>query len=309
MRGTGRSAFRRTMRVGAAAAVASVLTFAITSPGSAETARQAAPTTPFGPGTGSAIALVYKVNPLFGNLSFGITAGESVAGHQNTGSQAQSKAVNLGVIGVTLAGEGCKGAAPALSSDKQPQPVIVSSDDAGAAAGKSAVFGGGIAMFAQASKVPFAKAQTEVAPVGVPNGVEISGGKSTATSGIVKAGVREARAITQIGRVSLLGGLVTLDGMRWEAVQQTGGRDHQHRHVQPRLDQPPRRQHPPPRQRPRPAEDPQGRPGLAGPHDHRAGHPGRAGHRLRRPDEGRHRPVSGPRQHHQHAPGQPPEHP
>jgi hypothetical protein len=221
MRGTRRTAFRRTAKVGVAALAASVLTFLITSPGSAESSQDSA-AVPFGPGTGSAIALVYKVNPLFGNLSFGITAGESVAGHQNTGAQAQSKAVNLGVIGVTLAAEGCKGADPTLAADKQPQPVIVGSDDPGAADGKSAVFGGDLTQFAQATKAPFAKAITEIAPVGVPNGVEISGGKSTATSGIVKPGLREARAITEIGKVSLLGGLVTINGMRWEAVQQTG---------------------------------------------------------------------------------------
>ena len=77
------------------------------------------------------------MNPAFGGLSFGITAGESIAGHQNTAAQAQSKAVNLGVIGVTLAGEGCEGDAPTLAEKDQPQPVIVSSDEAGAAEGKS----------------------------------------------------------------------------------------------------------------------------------------------------------------------------
>ena len=104
---------------------APTLTFAVTAPGQPRRARPTA----FSPGTGSAIALVYKVNPLFGNLSFGITAGESVAGHQNTAASAQSKAINLGVIGVTLAGEGCKGAEPTLPAEDQPQPVIVGSDD------------------------------------------------------------------------------------------------------------------------------------------------------------------------------------
>ncbi len=224
MRGTGRSAFRRTARVGVAVVAVTVLTLLATSPGGATTAQDSTPTTaagPFGAGTGNAIALVYKVNPYFGQLSFGITAGEPVAGHQNTGAQAQSKAVNLGVIGVSLAAEGCKGAAPALAASQQPQPVVVGSDDPGAEQGKSATLAA-ISMFAKASKQPFSEAITEVAPVGDPSGAMISGGKSTATSGVVRPGVREARAISQISKVSLFGGLVTLGGMRWEAVQQTG---------------------------------------------------------------------------------------
>jgi hypothetical protein len=222
MKGTATTGFRRTARMAVGVGAACALTFAVTSPGA-----QAAPDadTAFGPGTGSAIALVYKVNPLFGNLSFGITAGESVAGHQNTGASAQSKAINLGVIGVTLAGEGCDGADPTLASADQPQPVVVGSDDPGAAQGKTGeLLGvpGLITMRARATKAPFAEAITSVAPVGDPLGVLISGGTSTATSGIVKPGVREAKAVSEVGRVSLLGGLLTLEGLHWEAVQQSG---------------------------------------------------------------------------------------
>ena len=110
MRGTRRVGYRRTARVAVGVAAAATLTFTLTSPGSTQQA-------PFGAGTGTAVALAYKVNPIFGNLSFGITLGESVAGHQNTGATAQSKAINLGVIGVTLAGEGCNGDDPTLPSE------------------------------------------------------------------------------------------------------------------------------------------------------------------------------------------------
>lgn len=222
MRGEGRWAFRRTAKVGLGCAAFAVLTFALTSPGRAATT-QDAPATAFGPGTGSAIALVYKVNPIFGNLSFGITVGESVAGHQNTGAQAQSKAVNLGVIGVTLAGEGCKGADPTLPSDKQPQPVLASSDDPAAAKGVKGSLGGAISMFAKASTQPLANATTELGPLGDATGLLISGGRSDATSGVLKPGVREARAVTDIAKISLFGGLITLNGLHWEAVQTTGG--------------------------------------------------------------------------------------
>ena len=79
-------------------------------------------------------------------------------------------------------------------------------------------------MFAKATKAPFAEAITTVAPVGDESGAIISGGKSTATSGVVGPGQREARALTEIASVSLLGGAVQLGDMRWEAIQRTGAK-------------------------------------------------------------------------------------
>jgi hypothetical protein len=220
MHGRG-SAFRRTRRAGLIVGIALLTVTALTGvtvqPGGAQAAA-------FSPGTGQAIAIAYKVNPVFGNLSFGITAGESVAVHQNTGSNAQSKAINLGVIGVTLAGEGCDGAAPTLPSESQPQPVIVGADDPGAADGISANLAGAVTMLAKATHDPFSEAITTVAPLGDPTVALISGGRSQATSGVVEAGVREARAISEIGEIRLLGGAVVIKGLRWEAIQRTGAK-------------------------------------------------------------------------------------
>ena len=216
-----RRAFRRTRRTAAGVGCAALLTFAITDPGAATSSAPAQ--SAFTPGTGTAIALAYKVNPAFGGLSFGITAGESVAGHQNTGASAQSKAVNLGVIGVTLAGEGCNGADPTLPEEEQPQPLIVSSDDPGAAEGKKAAEAeGAITMEAAASKLPFAEARTKVAPIGEPGVALITGGTSYASSGVVAEGVREARAVTEVAQLRLLDGAIVLGDMRWEAIQRSG---------------------------------------------------------------------------------------
>ncbi len=221
MRGFRRGAYGRTARVAVAVVAAGALTFAVTSPGSAAPG-VAAQENPVGPGLGTAVALVYKVNPIFGNLSFGITAGESVAGHQNTAATAQSKAINLGVIGVTLAGEGCEGDDPTLPAEQQPQPVIVGSDDPGAAQGKTASQSGLISMSARATKQPFAEAITTIAPLGDPAAVAVSAGKSIATSGLIQGNLRQARAFSEIGRVSLFGGLLVLEDLQWEAVQETG---------------------------------------------------------------------------------------
>ena len=218
MKRSRRSAFRRTAYVAAGVGTASLLTLTLTSPGAAAPAQAE----PFDAGTGTAVALAYKVNPIFGNLSFGITAGESVAGHQNTGATAQSKAVNLGVIGVTLAGEGCNGDDPTLPAEQQPQPVIVATGDPGAEAGVTETLAEAIRMTARATAQPFAEAITRIDPIGENEGVSIFGGQTIASSGIVEPGVRQARAVTEIPRVALFGGLVTLEGLRWEAVQETG---------------------------------------------------------------------------------------
>ena len=215
-----RPAFRRTRRTALGVGLALVLTMVATEPGGA--APDAA-VGEFSPGLGNAIALGYKVNPAFGGLSFGITAGESVAGHQNTAAQAQSKAVNMGVIGTTLAGEGCNGAPPTMRAEDQPQPVVASSGEPGAAKGKSGQEAeGAIKMAARATEAPFAEAVTTVAPVGEPNLAVISGAISRASSGVVAPGVREAKAITTIGSLQLLDGAISLGDMRWEASQRTG---------------------------------------------------------------------------------------
>lgn len=216
-----RRAFRRTRRTAVGVGCAALLTFVATEPGAA--APEARAQQAFSPGLGNAVALGYKVNPAFGGLSFGITAGESVAGHQNTAAQGQSKAVNLGVIGTTLAGEGCDGADPTLAEEDQPQPVVVSSDERGADQGRSAQEAeGAITMFSRATKAPFAEAITKVAPVGEPGLAVISGATTTATSGVIAPGLREARAVTEIASLKLLNGTIALGDMRWEAVQRTG---------------------------------------------------------------------------------------
>jgi hypothetical protein len=192
-------------------------TFLATSPGAAAPAQEA-----FNNGTGSATALGYKINPTNGNLSFGITAGESVAGHQNTGATGQSRAVNMGVIGVTLAGEGCDGGDPTLPAEDQPQPVIVRSTDENAADGRRESEQGLIEKFARATTAPYAEAITTIAPSGDPAAIYINGGRTISHSGVVDGNVREALARTELGSVVIGGGAVELQNLSWEAIHRSG---------------------------------------------------------------------------------------
>lgn len=218
---THRSSYRRTKRMALAVTTAALTVFLTTDPGAA--ASSAAE--PFNNGTGSATALGYKVNPTNGNLSFGITVGESIAGHQNTAATGQSRAINLGVIGVTLAAEACDGGDPTWAESEQPQPVIARTGEEGAAAGKTDYEQGfplGIEKFAQANDKPWAQAITTIAPLGDPRAVFINGGRTISSSGIVNGNTREAIARTELGSVSLGGGVIKLNGLVWEAINRTG---------------------------------------------------------------------------------------
>jgi hypothetical protein len=215
-----RSAFRRTRRTAAAVGAAVVLTFLATDPGAAAPTQES-----FDKGTGSAIALGYKANPTNGNLSFGVTAGESVTGHQNTGATGQARAINLGVIGVTLAGEGCDGGDATLPEESQPQPVIARSGDKGAEEGFSESERGVIEKFARATTAPFAEAITTIAPSGDPETAYISGGRTISHSGVVGGNLREALARTEIDGISLGGGQIKLRGLTWEAIHRTGAKE------------------------------------------------------------------------------------
>lgn len=217
-----RTAFRRTRRTAAAVGAAVLLTLVITEPGAAAP-DQAGQDAGFNNGTGSALALGYKANPTNGNLSFGVTAGESVAGHQNTGATGQARAINLGVIGVTLAGEGCDGGDPTLASEDQPQPVVARSGEEGAEDGIKESEQGLIEKFARATTAPFAEAITTIAPTGDPAAAYISGGRTISHSGVVDGTTREALARTEIDGLSLGGGAVKLRGLTWEAIHRSGG--------------------------------------------------------------------------------------
>lgn len=214
------SPYRRTRRAAIIVAASVALAIVATEPGSALSTADT-----FRSGRGSATALGYKVNPTNGNLSFGVTVGESIAGHQNTAATGQSRAVNLGVIGVTLAATACDDGPPTWAEEDQPQPVVVRSDDKDAEAGKTEYEQGfplGVEKFARATTAPYAEAITTIAPLGDPDTVYITGGRTISRSGVVNGNTREAIARTELGTVSLGGGQIKLEGLAWEAINRTG---------------------------------------------------------------------------------------
>lgn len=221
MNGKSTSAFRRTKRTAIAVGAVAALTLAATDPGAAAPTQAA----PFNKGTGSAQANGIQVDPVAGGLSFGVGIGQALAGHQNTVGQAESRAFDLGVIGVTLAGEGCDGGDPTLPNESQPQPERISSTDEGSEQGKTSsesFAAGQISKSVRANDDPMAEAITVGAPFDIPGVLNVGATRSLARSQVLANGVRQATAISEISDLSLGGDAVKITGLRWEAIHRTG---------------------------------------------------------------------------------------
>lgn len=168
------------------------------------------------PGKGNAYAQGVKIDPQSGQLSFGITYGQALAGHQNTQAIGESRSLDLGVIGVTLAGEGCDGGEPTLPEEQQPQPLVSRTDEGGGPKTKEEH---GVQRSVNASTSPLATANAVVG--GLPTGLPfvIGASDSNVMSGVVD-GRRTARAVSEVADFSIPG-VLEIVGMKWVAEYQT----------------------------------------------------------------------------------------
>ena len=170
---------------------------------------------PVEPGLGSAYAQGYRIDPRSGRLSFGITYGMALAGHQNTVAVAEARSVDLGVIGTTLAAEGCDGGEPTFPREDQPQPLVVRSTEDGSDKGRTEVEYQ-VEKRAMAADEPIARSVAVTAAAGEPSVIQVGSTSSETTSGVVD-GARQARAITVVSDITIAGGAVVLKGLRWDA--------------------------------------------------------------------------------------------
>jgi hypothetical protein len=213
---TNKPGYRRTRRAAIATFGVMAVTFFATGP----TASGAPAQAEVKPGRGLALAETEKVDPRTGSLSFAITTGRSIAGHQNTVAQASSQAFDYGVIGSTAAAEGCDGSASSLPAEKQPSAVQVDSrqpnstqdvdeDKVPAPAHK----------YASAQPTPYGEAITTTAPQTIGGFINIGGGVSKAHSGLVEdATQREAQAISDVSGVSIPLAGIEMSSLHWEAT-------------------------------------------------------------------------------------------
>ncbi|WP_436793287.1 hypothetical protein [Actinospongicola halichondriae] len=204
-------AFRRTVAIGAVWAAGMAGLIATSTPASGQTAVD--------PGTGTAYAQGYKIDPRSGRLSFGLTYGMALAGHQNKVAVGEARSLDLGVIGTTLAGEGCDGGDPTYAKEDQPQPLVVRSGEENAASGKTESENG-VEKYAKADDSPLAKSRAITAAAGQDGAVLIGSTVSETSSGVID-GKRVATAVTEVSKVSIGGDALVLKGLRWEAIWQS----------------------------------------------------------------------------------------
>lgn len=212
----GKAPFKRT-GMAALGLVAALTATALTTPASAGT-----PATATTAGTASATATSVKVNPTTASLSLGISLGVSLAGYTNNVAQAESRGIDLGIIGSIMAGEGCDGGDPTLPADRQPQPLRAdsrtSSPEPKSETEKYAPF---ISKRVQAAASPFSQAGAEVTGLSGAGALfDLGATVSSATTQLAN-GNRQAAAIVDVASVKIAG-IIEMAGLHWEARASSG---------------------------------------------------------------------------------------
>ncbi len=172
-----------------------------------------AATAPFMAGTGSATAEVIALPLALAGADEGVTEGLSNAGYTNMEGQAESEVVASGLSGALPI------PTPASLLPLQTSSTGSLSSTTRSIAGSA---GAGAATEAVAASESSGLASTSVAGLSAGSSLVISGGQSTAASSIVGGDARQAESTSQIGTISLLGGLVMLSGLDWSSTQRSG---------------------------------------------------------------------------------------
>jgi hypothetical protein len=178
----------------------------------------------FNNGHGSARGTGVRVGPSRSGFNFTVDFAISLADYQNTVARGDSRFVTLGAILDAVAD------AFDEDGDRRPSNLRTDSRDEDAADGIShQEYGGdGAAVGSQhvrATDEPFSEVETEIGTLGLEGAIEIDGGATRATAGVVDGSIREARGFSTVERIVLGGGAVVLKGLEWTAVHRSGAEE------------------------------------------------------------------------------------
>jgi len=178
-------------------------------------------------GVAKATALVAKVAPGVGSLELALGSGIAVAELQNQLAQAQARSFDLGLIGTTLTAEGCGGGDPLVPASALPQPTRVDNrgGDAAQITDEAPIGGSSLGAGRESARATRQPSATAVATVlaGDTPVLSLAGGRATAHTEVLEDGSRQAVARVEVDLA--IGGVVTLTGLRWDALHRTGGQD------------------------------------------------------------------------------------
>ncbi|HVB93442.1 MAG TPA: hypothetical protein VND67_03905 [Acidimicrobiales bacterium] len=222
--GPRRSGLRNYLRTAVALVLfaATTLTLIATSPGGAS-----ADTGTFYNGTSTATASALALVPSTGGLGYTITLSTSNAEYEQALAKATSQTLNLGVIGTVLTTSSCN-KPPAVAASQLPQPVALENNAAPpdrtmTVAGTFNGSGAGAGVeHASVTPTPSASANTEGGAFGAAGALEISGLDTSAVAQVVSGNTRDVTSSADVGQISLLGGMVVLKGLHWDATEESG---------------------------------------------------------------------------------------
>jgi hypothetical protein len=194
------------------------------------TAAAASAPTSFVPGGATGIAQALQIVPRDGGLSATVTVGQSIADYRDTLAQASSQALDLGLIGSTLAIQ-CNAAPPILKAGQLPKPITAESDTGASSSGKDTAGPDGDTAAAatgqetvSASPAPNenAAASFDGEKLALPGIVTLAGLSSQSSARLIPDKARIATATADIGSLNLLGGKISLGGLHWAISLRTG---------------------------------------------------------------------------------------
>ena len=173
-------------------------------------------------GSGRADAKILRMGPSAGRLSMAPTIGLSLADYLGTLGRGESRTADFAAL---------DGSVPEEFKAEMPTVRAESTDeDAGTPhtasfAGtppESPIQVGGSKQSATASKDPKGSSSYTLGSYGVPGVFEVGSSTADASAAVVGGKTREATGISRISSIKLGGGVVTIRGLTWEAVQRTG---------------------------------------------------------------------------------------
>ena len=176
-------------------------------------------------GTAKATALVSRIGPGVGDLELAMRGGVAVTQVRNDLGQATSQTLDMGLIGSSLTAQNCRGE-QYVRPDDLPQPTFVDNRDGDVSADRDesgttgSPFGIG-RMSVRASDDPVsAVAVTTTGGFALAPAIRVGSGRAEATTEVLPGEGRQA--IAEVVSSLDLGGVVTMEGMRWRAFHRTG---------------------------------------------------------------------------------------
>lgn len=187
-------------------------------------------------GSGKAKSQIVRIGPSSAQLSLAPSVGVALADHLGTLGRGESLVLDYAALDGNVQDDVPAGSDGHIDpKGKQLPPLRVESTDEGGAAGKTQRAIPGFVQRARADGRPFGFSSAEIEAFDIPGVIHLSGGRAESYSGVIevsvddaKKTVRQAGGSVDIGEISLgtdTLGMLTIQGLHWEAYQRTDRND------------------------------------------------------------------------------------